>query len=151
MIKLPILDESWMCARYGFEPVPSVPSVHHTPAQKQLYRKGTFHPKKPKIYDSPRKKKMQAKINQMKKNMRRMQHKIGNMKELIRTLKEKKLVNEDVNAKIMQMFASDSSAIFKNYAKNQGRKNTGRRYSQQLKHFALTLYYYAPKAYQFCR
>lgn len=115
----------------------SIRSSYATAKKNCIVKVHTYIPKKPTMYDSRRKKKMLAKIK--------------NMKDLIRTLKDNKLVNDDVNAKIMQMFASDSLAIFKSYAKNSVRKNRGHRYPMQLKHFALALYYYSPKAYQFCR
>lgn len=41
--------------------------------------------------------------------------------------------------------------IFENEMKNRERDPGGRRYNPKLKEFALTLYYYSPRAYDFCR
>lgn len=40
--------------------------------------------------------------------------------------------------------------LFNNELKNSN-KGTGCRYSKDMKEFALTLHYYSPKAYNFCR
>lgn len=40
--------------------------------------------------------------------------------------------------------------LFDNELKNSN-KVTGCRYSKEMKKFALTLHYYSPKAYNFCR
>jgi len=40
--------------------------------------------------------------------------------------------------------------LFKNELKNS-KKDTGCRYTKEMKEFALTLHYYSPKAYNFCR
>jgi len=40
--------------------------------------------------------------------------------------------------------------LFNNELKNSN-KGTGCRYPKEMKQFALTLHYYSPKAYNFCR
>lgn len=52
---------------------------------------------------------------------------------------------------MLDKFGGMSAEIFKHELKNIGRKPKGRRYSTDIKEFALTLYYYSPKAYAFCR
>lgn len=41
--------------------------------------------------------------------------------------------------------------IFKNELINKNKTLKGRRYSHEIKHFAVTLYYFSPRAYNFCR
>lgn len=40
--------------------------------------------------------------------------------------------------------------LFKNELKNSNKTN-GKRYSKEMKEFALTLLFYSPRAYNFCR
>lgn len=47
-------------------------------------------------------------------------------------------------------FADSVIDLFKNESKNSN-KTTGRRYTKEMKQLALTLHYYSPKAYNFCR
>lgn len=117
--------------------------------QNTIYRKDSFLPKRPKTYVCPRKIKLRSKVNSLTKRVRRMQRRISNMKDLIRTLKDKNLLSDEVNSNMIQMFAADSSHIFSSFLKNNNVKAKGRRYPMQFKHFALTLHYYSPKAYQF--
>ncbi|KYM95738.1 THAP domain-containing protein 9 [Cyphomyrmex costatus] len=48
-------------------------------------------------------------------------------------------------------FGKSSSFLFKNEIKNQNKSSHGRRYSEEVKKFAVTLHYHSPKAYAFCR
>lgn len=44
-----------------------------------------------------------------------------------------------------------SEQLFQNQLINQERKPTGMRYSKEIKEFALTVNYYSPKAFTYCR
>ncbi|KAF0705133.1 THAP domain-containing protein 2-like, partial [Aphis craccivora] len=52
---------------------------------------------------------------------------------------------------LLDEFEGMSKELFKNQMNNQNKKATGQRYSNELKKFALTLNYYSPKAYKYCR
>jgi len=61
------------------------------------------------------------------------------------------MLNDDSEDMLLGMFEGISSDIFKNQIKNAARAAKGRRYSLEIKQFALTLHYYSPKAYAYCR
>jgi len=61
------------------------------------------------------------------------------------------MLNNDSEDMLFSMFEGISSGIFKNQIKNAARAAKGRRYSPEIKQFALTLHYYSPKAYYYCR
>lgn len=61
------------------------------------------------------------------------------------------MLNDDGEDMLLSMFEGISSDIFKNQIKNAARKAKGRRYTNEIKQFALTLHYYSPKAYAFCK
>ncbi|XP_032684187.1 uncharacterized protein LOC116850254 [Odontomachus brunneus] len=69
---------------------------------------------------------------------------------LMHQLKESKTISN----KTYDMLSSDlgcvSAQIFKNNQENKN-KQQGRRYSEDIKRFALTLHYHSFKAYEFCR
>lgn len=61
------------------------------------------------------------------------------------------MLNDDGEDMLLSMFEGISSDIFKNQIKNAARKAKGRQYTNEIKQFALTLHYYSPKAYAFCK
>jgi hypothetical protein len=61
------------------------------------------------------------------------------------------MLNNDSEDILFGMFEGNYSDIFKNQIKNAARTAKGRRYSPKIKQFALTLHYYSPKAYAYCR
>jgi len=73
------------------------------------------------------------------------------MNDLLKTLKDKKLLSEDCGAIIESHFSGMVSEIFKSELCNNKRELTGRRYSDEVKKFALTLHFYSPRAYDFLR
>lgn len=136
------LEEEY-CSAFGFE----VCEANNT----SLYRDGTMIPKKPKFYDSPRKKMIRKHIKRLNQNVRRLNNKVANMKELVQLLRKKNLASEEQCDQLQHIFMGDSAKIFENQARNSKKSIKGRRYCDEVKRFALTLHYYSPKAYVFCR
>ena len=61
----------------------------------------------------------------------------------------KHLTHEQSEA-LRNNFGEMTREIFKNEAKNSS-KREGRRYTEQIKQFAVSLHFYSPKAYKFAR
>ena len=100
---------------------------------------------------SPTKVKLRKKIKTLQQKLRRRNKKINNLKDLITTLKDKKYLSNGSAEILLDQFSGVSNDIFKNQIKNNKSKPTGRRYSEELKKFALTVNFYSPKAYNFLR
>ena len=77
--------------------------------------------------------------------------KIESLKTLLSELKAKQLLQIEPATIIEQCFDDKIIDIIQNEYKNHPRHEKGRRYSNEVKHFALTLHYYSPQAYEFCR
>lgn len=52
---------------------------------------------------------------------------------------------------LLDEFDGMSCEIFKNQIKNKNKNSIGQRYNDEIKKFALTLNYYSPKTYKYCR
>lgn len=138
-----------LCEKYGFEVLTDPVKPIVMPGRQTIYRNKTNIPRKPHF--SPRKKKMGKKIKVLQRRVSRLRNKVNNLNDLIKVLKEKQFVTEDYCARLENVFSGDCAKIFENCLKNSKRKPSSRRYSEEIKHFALTLHYYSPKAYEFCR
>lgn len=90
-------------------------------------------------------------VKTLKQKIKRRDRKINVMKDMFAQLKEKNLIDNDPLIIIKNQFEGMPFDIFKNELKNQNRQSSGRRYSNEIKEFALTLHYHSPKAYSFCR
>lgn len=100
---------------------------------------------------SPVKFRLKNKIKLLQQQVRRQKKRITNLNDLLNTLKEKNLLENESKQLLMDKFDGTTLDIFQNILKNKTRKATGRRFSKQMKEFALTLHYYSPKAYAYAR
>lgn len=107
--------------------------------------------KKLKIKASPKTLHLRKKIKVLNQKVRRRNQKICSLQELIKVLKNKGLLEHNPSNIIENHFDGTLNDIFKNELVNRKRHVKGRRYSRDVKHFALTMLYYSPKAYRFCR
>ena len=73
------------------------------------------------------------------------------MSKLIKTLSDKKFISDDITSFLNRNFSGFKLDLIKNEIQNVYAKPRGSRYSDAVKLFALTLYYYSPKAYAFVR
>lgn len=93
--------ENEYCSAYGFavcegeDAQMAMNCQNNVKCSSELYRTGSKIPRKPKIYDSPRKKMLRKHINRLNQNVRRMSKKISNLKVLVKLLKKKNLVGEE--------------------------------------------------------
>lgn len=87
------------------------------------------------------------KFKYLQNKTNRIEKKLENVMQDLKT--SKTLSNETYDI-LSSDISSVSSKIFENECKNEG-KEKGRRYSEDIKRFALTLHYHSPKAYEFCR
>lgn len=94
---------------------------------------------------------MKNKIKVLQQKVRRQQAKINNMTDLFKEMKKKGLIDSDAESMMTNKFDGIFLELFKNQLKNKKRKAEGQRYSKEIKQFALTLNYYSPKAFNYCR
>ncbi|XP_011868749.1 PREDICTED: uncharacterized protein LOC105562481 [Vollenhovia emeryi] len=84
-------------------------------------------------------------LNRQKKRLN------AKMTELLKKAKEKKILHEESYDILNSEFESTFKHIVQNEKLNKNRVCQGKRYKEEVKKFALTLYYHSPKAYYFCR
>lgn len=110
---------------------------------KSIQTEGTSLPKTVAAY--------RTKVKALNQTLRRKNKKISNLKDLVASLKKDGMTNDDLDNLLLSEFSGCSREIFFNVRRNQPRLPGGARYSQELKKFALTLYYNSPRAYKYCR
>lgn len=94
---------------------------------------------------------LRKKVKMLQQKVRRRDRTVCNLKDLLKTLRDRGLLESEAEISIIENFGSVAQEMFKNELKNCKRSANGRRYSDSLKQFALTLHYHSPKAYEFCR
>jgi len=104
-----------------------------------------------KIPATPRKILIKSKVKILQQKVRRLKTKIKTLNDVLGELKNKRLIENDPCDLIENEFEGIQLEILKNELANKKRKPTGCRYNDDIKKFALTLHYYSPKAYKFCR
>ena len=70
---------------------------------------------------------------------------------MIEELKTRQLLESDAANLITNSFSGVKLAVMQNELNNANRVAKGCRYSDEVKQFALTLHYYSPRAYEYCR
>ena len=101
--------------------------------------------------NSPTKMRLRKKIKMLQQKLRRRNQKIKTMGDLIDTMKNKELLSQSSADLLKDQFSGTCLELFLNEVKNKGRKPAGRRYSEELKQFALTVNFYSHRAYNFLR
>lgn len=98
---------------------------------------------------SPAKYKLRQKNKILKQKFQRLNKKYIDLKDFLE--RNKSLIESDGRDFILNQYDCDSKFIFMNELENKNKKPAGSRYSDQIKKFSLTLHYYSPKAYNYCR
>lgn len=93
--------------------------------------------------------KLQKKNRQLCQKIRRQKKKIVSLNDLIKLMKEKSLITDSVGSSLEENFPTVVQELFKSQALNNVKLINGRRYSEEIKKFALTLHFYSPRAYEF--
>lgn len=95
--------------------------------------------------------KLKQKIRLLQHKVRRQNKVINNFKDLLKNFRNQGILNAECEDILLNKFDGIAADIFKNQLKNNMSKPKSRRYNSKIKEFALTLHYYSPKAYAFCR
>ena len=93
-------------------------------------------------------------VSNKNKQVKRLQaqavRRVKTVHALVEKLNSFKYISQQSAEDFVQNFNEQSIDLFKNQIKNAG-KNTGSRYDQTIKEFAVTLHFYSPKGYRFVR
>ena len=94
---------------------------------------------------------LERKVKTLQQRVRRRNVKIKNMTQLIDELKEKLLIKTEEASLLHNNFDGLQLSMFRNTLQNAQRLKQGKRYTETVKEFAITLYFYSPRAYNFVR
>lgn len=94
---------------------------------------------------------LERKVKQLRSKNQYQSAKIDKLSTLLNELEEKRLLEKDTARLLQSSFSGTLLDIFSSELSNSGRSSYGRRYSDSVKQFALTLHYYSPQAYEYCR
>ncbi|GAB1860441.1 THAP-type domain-containing protein [Camponotus japonicus] len=96
--------------------------------------------------------KLRYKVRILQQQVRRKNKKIDSLKQLLTDLKAQGKIEDDVMHLVSNEFDGVPFEIFKNQLLNcKETSSKAYRYTDAVKQFALTLHFYSPKAYQYCR
>ncbi len=98
-----------------------------------------------------RNKKLEMEVRKLRARDKRQKNRIKTMKGLLQSLKKEQKLSQDACSLMMHNFSGMSYQLFENELKNSSKDPKGRKYSEDLKRFALTLQYYSPAAYSHLR
>lgn len=103
-----------------------------------------------KVFDvlmSPTKHKHALKIKTLKQKHRRLKKKYLNLKDFLN--KNQHLIESTERDFLQLQYEGNCGFLFNNELRNIKLKSP--RYEDEIKKFSLTLHYYSPKAYNYCR
>lgn len=100
---------------------------------------------------SPTKQKLRREVKVLQQRLKRRDKKIKEFSDIIKVLKKKLDSPQTVIEKLQDNFSGFPLELLISNFKNKGNAKTKRHYSEKMKEFALTLYFYSPKAYRFLR
>jgi hypothetical protein len=162
-------DSDKPCLKEG-----AVPSVFNFPERLQKTTKPRKPPAKRKIKEiiendkgepksfplpsskrkptsSPKKQKLRRNVKTLKQKLRRRGKKVESMNEIIKNLKKKEYLSNEIAELLNTNFSGLTNEIMQSELANNNRASKGKRYSDEVKKFALTLNFYSPRAYNFLR
>ena len=96
-------------------------------------------------------KQLKSKIRNLQQQLRRCKSKIANMSDVIDSLEQNLIVKTEIADRLHGSFDKLQLSIFNNTKNNTTVSPCGRRYTDDIKEFSLTLYFYSPKAYEYVR
>ena len=94
---------------------------------------------------------LRQKIKNLQQQQRRSKTKLENMEQIITHLKENLIINTEQAEILHTTFDKLQLSLFQNTKENLNSAQSARRYSDEVKEFALTIYFYSPKAYRYVR
>ena len=95
--------------------------------------------------------KLKRKIKSLQQQLRRTKAKQETMNDIINELQQKSILTTDDAENMHAQFDEIQLSIFRDTKNNVSCLPNGRRYSDVVKEFAMTLHYYSPKAYEYVR
>ena len=95
--------------------------------------------------------KLQQKIRTLQQKLRRTKKKMNTMHEVIQFLEEKLVLNPKESEALQSTLNNTQLKFLYNFKDNIKSTPSARRYSDEIKEFALTLYFYSPRAYKYVR
>ena len=95
--------------------------------------------------------KLRNKIKSLQQQLRRSKEKAKSMGEVIEALKKKLNLNADDVESFQSTVDNLSTNLLLNIKGNLNTMPSARRYTDEIKEFALTVYYYSPRAYRYIR
>jgi hypothetical protein len=98
-----------------------------------------------------RNKSLVQRLKMVHQKVRRRNKTIANLQDLLKDLKNRGFIEAETGKVLTSHFSGTTAEIFNNEIANRCRNPRGRRYSEDMKKFALTLHYHSPKAYKYCR
>ena len=96
-------------------------------------------------------KKLGQKIRNLQQQLCRTKQRAQTMGEVIKILKDKLLISSKEAESLQSTFEGTHLEFLYNFKENLKCQPSGRRYSDEIKEFALTLHFYSPKAYKYVR
>ena len=140
-----------------------MPENNHAGRKRSMPQDGTAQPKKSKVdvnYSTIFKqsknmetsnKQLKAKVRNLQQQLQRCKTKISNMSDIINNLQDDLVIKTEVADRLHKSFDKLQLSIFYNSKNNTMTPPCGRRYTDDIKEFSLTLHYYSPKAYEYVR
>ena len=140
-----------------------MPENNHAGRKRSMPQDGTAQPKKSKLdvnYSTIFKqsknmeisnKQLKAKVRNLQQQLGRCKTKISNMSDIINNLQDDLVIKTEVADRLHKSFDKLQLLIFYNSKNNTMTPPCGRRYTDDIKEFSLTLHYYSPKAYEYVR
>ena len=96
-------------------------------------------------------KQLKSKIRNLQQQLGRCNSKIANMSDVIDSLEQSLIVKTEIVDGLHASFDKLQLSIFNNTKNNTTISPCGRRYTDDIKEFSVTLYFYSPKAYEYVR
>ena len=94
-------------------------------------------------------KKRRQKIRNLQQQLRRSKQKVESMNEVIKELEEKSLITSKEAEGLQSTVQNKNFQFLYNFNQNLKVAPSGRRYPDEIKELALTLYFYSSKAYRY--
>ena len=95
--------------------------------------------------------KLRQKIRNLQQQLRRSKQKVKSMNEVIKVLEENSLITSKEAEGLQSTVQNKHFQFLHNFNQNLKVAPSGRRYPDEIKELALTLYFYSPKAYRYIR
>ena len=90
-------------------------------------------------------------VKKLRQQVRRQRVQINSLKTVLTELRDKLMITQENSVVLEENFSSITKELFKSQKSNALVKLHGRRYSEDVKKFAITLHFYSPRAYDYMR